>query len=148
MSTPVDLEAIASELSGLFAMGNERAPLTDTNPEWTSQRPTASVPASGDGGKRAATPGLGARSDSPTTTCGTLTLAGLPQPKIEPEIVFGLGAAPLAGMDERELLDCVDWIALGFELVSSIYPDWNSGPPTPSLPSACPRHSSPASVWR
>ena len=45
-------------------------------------------------------------------------------PRIEPEIVFGLAQAPEAGMDEAALLACVDWVAHGFEVVQSIYPDW------------------------
>jgi 2-oxo-3-hexenedioate decarboxylase len=52
------------------------------------------------------------------------SLAGFPEPKIEPEIILGLGATPAAGMDERALLECVDWIALGFEIVQSVYPGW------------------------
>ncbi len=55
---------------------------------------------------------------------GTVSLAGLAEPRIEPEIVFGLAAAPAPGMDERALLGCVDWIAHGFELVQSIFPRW------------------------
>src|SRR5215471_5875202 len=44
-----------------------------------------------------------------------LPLARLAEPRIEPEIVFGLGRAPAAGMDETALLGCIDWIAHGFE---------------------------------
>ena len=53
-----------------------------------------------------------------------LSLAGLAEPRIEPEIVFGLATAPEPGMDERALLACVDWVAHGFELVQSIFPRW------------------------
>jgi len=55
---------------------------------------------------------------------GTASLAALTDPRIEPEIVFGLSSAPDAAMDERDLLSCVDWVALGYEVVQSIYPDW------------------------
>lgn len=55
---------------------------------------------------------------------GTASLAELADPRIEPEIVFGLSAAPDTAMDERELLACIDWLALGYEIVQSIYPDW------------------------
>lgn len=51
-------------------------------------------------------------------------LAGLAEPRIEPEIVVGFGAAPQAGMDERAILDCIDWVAHGFEIVQSIFPGW------------------------
>jgi 2-oxo-3-hexenedioate decarboxylase len=54
----------------------------------------------------------------------TVSLAGLVEPRIEPEIVFGLASAPEPGMDERALLECVDWVAHGFELVQSIFPGW------------------------
>ncbi len=46
------------------------------------------------------------------------------EPRIEPEIMFGLGKAPSPNMDEAALLDCIDWIALGYEIVQSIYPGW------------------------
>jgi len=54
----------------------------------------------------------------------TVSLAGLAEPRIEPEIIFGLAIAPAPGMDERALLECVDWVAHGFELVQSIFPRW------------------------
>ena len=38
--------------------------------------------------------------------------------------MFGLGTAPSPGMDEHALLECIDWIAHGFEIVQSIYPGW------------------------
>ena len=54
----------------------------------------------------------------------TLSLSGLVQPRLEPEIVFGLrGPVPLTG-DAREILDAVEWIASGFEIVQSHFPDW------------------------
>jgi 2-oxo-3-hexenedioate decarboxylase len=52
------------------------------------------------------------------------SLAGLAEPRIEPEIAFGLASAPRADMDPQELLRCIDWVALGFELVQSIFPGW------------------------
>ena len=55
---------------------------------------------------------------------GPVSLAGLAEPRIEPEIVFGLATAPAPGMDERGLLGCVAWVAHGFELVQSIFPRW------------------------
>jgi len=51
-------------------------------------------------------------------------LALFVEPKIEPEIVFGIGAEPSADMDETALMKCIDWIALGYEIVQSIYPNW------------------------
>ena len=46
------------------------------------------------------------------------------EPRIEPEIMFGLGRAPSPQMDEADLLGCIDWIALGYEMVQSIFPGW------------------------
>lgn len=54
----------------------------------------------------------------------TLSLAALSEPLIEPEIIFGLGAVPAPGMDDMALLSCMAWVALGFEVVQSIYPGW------------------------
>jgi 2-keto-4-pentenoate hydratase len=54
----------------------------------------------------------------------SLSLAGFAEPRIEPEIVFGLARAPTAEMDETALLSCVDWAAHGFEIVQSIFPHW------------------------
>jgi 2-keto-4-pentenoate hydratase len=52
------------------------------------------------------------------------SLNGLAEPRIEPEIVFGLASMPAPGMDEYALLGCVDWVAHGFEIVQSIFPNW------------------------
>ena len=38
--------------------------------------------------------------------------------------MFGLAAAPSADMDEIALSSCIAWVALGFEIVQSIYPGW------------------------
>lgn len=51
-------------------------------------------------------------------------LSALAEPRIEPEIVFGLAKPPAAGMDAAALIDCIDWAAHGFEIVQSIFPDW------------------------
>lgn len=54
----------------------------------------------------------------------SFSLAGLQEPRIEPEVAFGLGRAPEPGMDETQLLSCVEWVAHGFEIVQSIFPGW------------------------
>jgi len=46
------------------------------------------------------------------------------EPRIEPEIIFGLKAAPSPDMNEAVLLDCIEWVSLGYEIVQSIYPGW------------------------
>jgi len=53
-----------------------------------------------------------------------LPLARYTEPKIEPEIMFGLAAPPSPGMDDAALLSCIAWVAHGFEIVQSIFPGW------------------------
>lgn len=53
-----------------------------------------------------------------------LALTPFLEPRIEPEIVFGLARAPEPGMDARALIACVDWAAPGFEIVQSLFPGW------------------------
>lgn len=53
-----------------------------------------------------------------------IALGGLMEPRIEPEIAFGLAAIPQPGMSDAELLGCCDWVAHGVELVQSPYPGW------------------------
>ena len=57
------------------------------------------------------------------------SLAAFAEPKIEPEIIFGFGRAPSPGMDDTAILDCTSWIALGYEIVQSIYPGWKFAAP-------------------
>lgn len=53
-----------------------------------------------------------------------VALGGLMQPRIEPEIAFGLSAGPSPDMSDAELLGCCAWVAHGAELVHSPYPGW------------------------
>jgi 2-oxo-3-hexenedioate decarboxylase len=57
----------------------------------------------------------------------TYSLAGLTEPKIEPEIVFHFHRAPKAGTDLPTLLGCIDWVAQGFEIVQSHFSGWKFG---------------------
>jgi len=52
------------------------------------------------------------------------SLAGLAEPRIEPEIMFELASAPRPGMDDAAVLECIEWVAHGFEIVQSIFPAW------------------------
>jgi len=54
----------------------------------------------------------------------TCSLGRLVEPKIEPEIVFGFRTAPRAGAGPLEVLSAIDWVAHGFEIVQSHFPDW------------------------
>jgi 2-oxo-3-hexenedioate decarboxylase len=56
-----------------------------------------------------------------------LSLAGLSQPRLEPEIVFGFASAPRAGMDLEALRGCIAWVAHGFEVVHTHFAGWNFG---------------------
>jgi 2-oxo-3-hexenedioate decarboxylase len=58
---------------------------------------------------------------------GRLSMRGLQAPRIEPEVVFKLKGVPASG-DAAAVLDAVDWIALGFEIVDAPYPDWRFHP--------------------
>jgi 2-oxo-3-hexenedioate decarboxylase len=55
---------------------------------------------------------------------GGFALGRLPEPRIEPEIAFGLKSAPQAGLDDAGMLACIAWMAHGFEVVQSPYPGW------------------------
>ena len=58
----------------------------------------------------------------------SIRAADFAEPRIEPEIMFGLTAAPTPAMDDAALLGCIGWVALGYEIVQSIYPDWKFKP--------------------
>src|SRR6185312_13054279 len=53
-----------------------------------------------------------------------LDLSSYLEPRIEPEIAFGLARAPEPGMDEAALLGCIVWVAHGFEIVHSMFAGW------------------------
>ena len=85
---------------------------------------------SGSGPEPAIGPAFGrTRWGRPGMTEEGLPLAPYSDPKIEPEIMFGLAKAPAPGMDDAALLKCVDWVAHGYEMVQSIYPDWKFSAP-------------------
>lgn len=54
----------------------------------------------------------------------TVSLAPLSQPRIEPEVVFGFRKAPAPDADADALLDCIDWVAHGFEIVHTHCAGW------------------------
>ena len=55
---------------------------------------------------------------------GELSLANCCQPRLEPEVVFGLRAEPAAGCGLDQLFDSIEWMAPGFEIVQSHRPGW------------------------
>lgn len=65
--------------------------------------------------------------DTTLTQCaeeGRVSLARTCQPRLEPEIVFGMKAQPPANATLDELFDAIDWLAPGFEIVQSHLADW------------------------
>lgn len=57
-----------------------------------------------------------------------VSLRHFAEPRIEPEIVFGISQAPSPDMDEPALMRCIGWVAHGFEIVQSIFPNWKFTP--------------------
>ena len=55
---------------------------------------------------------------------GELDLRNTCQPRIEPELVFGLKASPPVNATLQQLFDAIEWLAPGFEIVQSHLPDW------------------------
>ena len=59
----------------------------------------------------------------------TLSLGRMCSPKIEPEIVFKLRRPiDVGNLDPVAVLGAVEWMALGFEIVDSIFADWKFQP--------------------
>ncbi len=52
------------------------------------------------------------------------SLAGLVEPKIEPELILRLSRSPAPGQPPANLIGCIDAVAFGFELVQSLFPGW------------------------
>jgi 2-oxo-3-hexenedioate decarboxylase len=54
----------------------------------------------------------------------SLALRPFVQPRIEPEVVFGLKASVPVTEDPLVVLSCIEWMAPGFEIVQCHYPEW------------------------
>jgi 2-oxo-3-hexenedioate decarboxylase len=54
----------------------------------------------------------------------TVPLAGLVQPRIEPEILFKLKSAPARTKDPERLLASIEWVAHSIEIVHCHHPAW------------------------
>lgn len=54
----------------------------------------------------------------------TVPLAGLVQPRIEPEICFKLKCVPPVTRDPEALLACIEWLAHSIEIVQCHHPEW------------------------
>ncbi len=55
---------------------------------------------------------------------GELEVAGICQPRIEPEAVFGIAATPPLDATLDDVFECLDWVAPAFELAQSHCADW------------------------
>jgi 2-oxo-3-hexenedioate decarboxylase len=146
-----DPEAAAAQLHSLWNTGKQIAPFTATYAELSEAEAFASAlalrkrrEAGGEtvvGRKLSFTnrsiwpiynvdkPGWGYVYNSTMTELvdhegGALSLAGTSEPRIEPEIMFGIARTPEPGMDEAALLSCIGWVAHGYEIVQSVYPGW------------------------
>lgn len=53
-----------------------------------------------------------------------VSLANTCQPRLEPEVVFGLKSTPPPHASMESLFECIDWVAPGFEIVQSHAPNW------------------------
>jgi 2-keto-4-pentenoate hydratase len=54
-----------------------------------------------------------------------LSLTGMFAPRLEPEIVLKLRCPPQSrDQSAEELARCIEWVAIGFEIVDSHYTDW------------------------
>src|SRR4026209_2854788 len=54
----------------------------------------------------------------------TVPLAGLVQPRIEPEICFKLKHKPRESRDPQEMLAAIEWVAHSVEIVQCYHPGW------------------------
>jgi len=55
---------------------------------------------------------------------GTFPLSDWPNVRMETEVALGLCKAPEPDMKDDDLLTCIDWAALDFEICTSIFPGW------------------------
>lgn len=65
---------------------------------------------------------------TPASRHEPLSVRRLWAPKIEPEIVFRLGSDIADGASESAVLEAVEAMALGFEVVDSVFADWKFHP--------------------
>ena len=141
------VEEIAAEAVAVLETGHQIGPFSSRFPGFALEMLTVSPrPCSGCASREVIHP-LGARLASPTarrgattsrcaatsTTArsqelagdrGYLSLAVQAEPRIEPEIVFGVAAARRQVWMSAALLGCVDAVDHGFEVVRSIFPRW------------------------
>ena len=62
--------------------------------------------------------------DAAAPNAGVVSLAGLCEPRIEPELVFGLKTAPPPDCTLAQLTEAIAWVAHGYEIVHTHFPGW------------------------
>ena len=69
--------------------------------------------------------------DSTLSQCdgrGEISLARACQPRLEPEVIFGLCSEPPPDCGVQQLYESIEWMAPGVEIVQSHLPDWKFTP--------------------
>jgi 2-oxo-3-hexenedioate decarboxylase len=59
------------------------------------------------------------------TSPSSVSIGHFAQPQLEPELVLHFGSAPDAAAEEAQIIEHVDWIALGYEIVQCHFPNWS-----------------------
>lgn len=62
-----------------------------------------------------------------TSGRASLSVERMISPKIEPEIVVKL-KKPVASVEATGVLDAVEWLAIGFEIIDCLFPNWKFQP--------------------
>lgn len=62
------------------------------------------------------------------TNTATLSVGHMCSPKIEPEIVFKMKGPVSGDLEPVAVLDAVEWLALGFEIIDCVFADWKFQP--------------------
>jgi len=55
---------------------------------------------------------------------GFVDISHMSQPRLEPELVFGMRSTPPVELTAQSLFDAIEWMACGFEIVQSHAADW------------------------
>jgi 2-oxo-3-hexenedioate decarboxylase len=60
--------------------------------------------------------------------CDSLRIGGFIAPRVEPEIVFKMKQRAEGDLDAARALGCVEWMALGYEVIDCPFPRWHFKP--------------------
>ena len=55
---------------------------------------------------------------------GWVDISHMSQPRLEPELVFGMRSTPPTELNAQSLFESIEWMACGFEIVQSHAADW------------------------